>query len=92
MEIEWADGEKADISLEGLRTWCPCALCTDQRGQQERDQGLHMITPDEANASAEIKEVVSVGRYAIQIRWADGHDTGIYTYDYLYKLGEQTGE
>jgi DUF971 family protein len=49
-----------------------------------------MISPDELNASAAISDVVPVGRYAIQIRWQDGHDTGIYTYDFLRALGTES--
>ena len=92
MEIEWRGGCVDRLPLSVLRRWCPCALCSDRREQQARGRGLHMLTPEERDATADVTDVVPVGRYAIQITWGDGHDTGIYTYDSLRKMGEaQTG-
>lgn len=88
MEIEWRGGRVDRLPLSGLRRWCPCALCSDQRESQARDQGLHMLSDQEREATADVEEVIPVGRYAIQIRWGDGHDTGIYTYDSLRRMGE----
>ncbi len=51
-----------------------------------------MLTPEERDATADVVDVVPVGRYAIQIRWGDGHDTGIYTYDSLRRMGEEQTE
>ncbi|MHC4931114.1 MAG: DUF971 domain-containing protein [Planctomycetota bacterium] len=34
-------------------------------------------------------DIVSVGNYAIQIRWSDGHDSGIYSYEYLKRLARE---
>ncbi|MDE2998709.1 MAG: DUF971 domain-containing protein [Gemmatimonadota bacterium] len=91
MEIEWRGGRIDSLPLSVLRRWCPCALCSDRREQLARGGGLHMLTPEERDATADVTDVVPVGRYAIQIRWGDGHDTGIYTYDSLRKMGrEQT--
>jgi DUF971 family protein len=39
-----------------------------------------------------IKEIVPVGNYAIQIVYDDGHDTGIYSWEYLYELGCEYSE
>lgn len=92
MEIEWRGGRVDNLSLSVLRRWCPCALCSDRREQQARGRDLHMLTPEERDATADVTNVVPVGRYAIKIRWGDGHDTGIYTYDSLRRMGEeQTG-
>ncbi|MDE2889576.1 MAG: DUF971 domain-containing protein [Gemmatimonadota bacterium] len=89
MEIEWRGGRVDSLALSALRRWCPCALCSDRREQQARGRGLHMLTPEERDATADVTNVVPVGRYAIQIRWGDGHDTGIYTYDSLRRMGEE---
>lgn len=92
MEIEWRGGRVDRLPLAALRRWCPCALCSDRREQQARGRGLRMLTAEERDATADVTDVVPVGRYAIQIRWGDGHDTGIYTYDALRSMGEaQTG-
>jgi DUF971 family protein len=46
-----------------------------------------MLTGREEMASEEVASVRPVGRYAIQITWEDGHNTGIYTYDRLRGMG-----
>ena len=89
MVLVWDDTTSQEIRLADLRRLCPCALCEGNRMGQEAD-GLHMITADEMTATAGVNEVLPVGRYAIQIRWDDGHDTGIYTYTYLRSLGTET--
>jgi DUF971 family protein len=89
MSVVWDDGSCQELQLGDLRRLCPCAVCEGNRAQQTAD-ALHMISPDELNASAAISDVVPVGRYAIQIRWQDGHDTGIYTYDFLRALGTES--
>lgn len=90
MTLEWQDGVRQDIDLKDLRRLCPCALCEGNRMAQSSDE-LHMITTDELAATAGITEIVPVGRYALQIRWDDGHDTGIYTYTYLRTLSATAG-
>ncbi len=83
LEMDWADHGVLRVMLREVRKACPCALCEGLRA--ERDAQLQMITADKT-PSVELSEVVPVGNYAIQIRWTDGHDTGIYTYSYLKQL------
>ena len=83
LEMDWVGDGILRVSLSDVRKACPCALCGDIRAKQ--DAQLQMITVDQT-PSVELSEVVPVGNYAIQIRWADGHDTGIYTYSYLKQL------
>jgi DUF971 family protein len=93
MILEWRDGGQSRIGLADLRKYCPCAICCEQRDQQAAEHGLHVLTGEELAVSSEITSVDSVGRYAVQIRWADGHDTGIYTYNTLRRLaGMDDGE
>ena len=91
MVLNWKDGLRQKVTLADLRRLCPCAVCEGNRLQHQEGE-LHMITNDELQATAGLREVVPVGRYAIQIRWADGHDTGIYTYSYLRSLGTVASE
>ena len=81
--MDWVGDGILRVSLSDVRKACPCALCGDIRAKQ--DAQLQMITVDQT-PSVELSDVVPVGNYAIQIRWADGHDTGIYTYSYLKQL------
>ena len=53
-----------------------------------------MLSADQANARGELDlqyPVEKVGQYALQFFWADGHRTGIYTYDFLRQLGTKEG-
>jgi len=81
-EIAW-DDIQGQIALTEVRKSCPCALCGDLRSQQSG--GLHMISEVEM-PSVVLAAVIPVGNYAVQLRWEDGHDTGIYPYTYLREL------
>jgi DUF971 family protein len=83
-EIAWDDAE-GRIALSQMRRSCPCALCDDLRAQQTQISGLRMIA-DAEMPSAVLTNVIAVGNYAVQLRWEDGHDTGIYTYAFLREL------
>lgn len=87
MSILWTDETRQELGLDDLRRLCPCAVCEANRMAQDSN-GLHMISSDAQHASSDVVEITPVGRYAIQIRWEDGHDTGIYTYEFLRSLGE----
>jgi len=88
MDIVWNDGHQATYSFTYLRDCCPCALCNDEREKQHRrpDQ------PSSAEDSGPLMmfkpilrptEVAPVGNYAIRFSWNDGHQHGIYSWDYL---------
>lgn len=81
--IRWADGSETILPLTELRRMCPCATCNDLRQQTNP---LTVLSGPEP--SAEISGVEAVGSYAVRFRWADGHDTGIYSYAYLRGLGD----
>jgi ATP-binding protein involved in chromosome partitioning len=80
LEIEWSDGGKSSIAARELRLGCPCAACVNEM-TGERILNATSIRPDIAPAATH-----TVGRYALQVVWNDGHDTGLYGYDYLRKL------
>ncbi|MBT3343346.1 MAG: DUF971 domain-containing protein [Gemmatimonadetes bacterium] len=86
--VLWGDGQQAEYALEGLRKNCPCAACREVRGEPHGPQlmagnALPMLTEEAAAATAEAVGFDPVGRYGIRLRWADGHDTGIYTFEML---------
>jgi len=78
-EIDWADGHRGIYPHEILRGYCPCAGCQGHSGEVRFIEG---DTPDRT----EIREIGTVGGYALHITWGDGHDTGIYTFRYLREL------
>jgi DUF971 family protein len=87
LEIDWSDGHRSAWNFAWLRNACPCATCNDERQQQGRRPGqpkpkaaelLPMYAPP-----AKPKSAQAVGRYAIQFNWLDGHNSGIYSFDFL---------
>jgi ATP-binding protein involved in chromosome partitioning len=83
LAILWGDGARSVFPVRDLRLACACAHCVDEWSGEPR--------LDEASVPEDIqpKRIQSVGRYAIQIRWTDGHETGIYSFERLRKLGDQ---
>ena len=86
VKIDWSDGHHSDYSCEYLRDECPCATCT----------GAHGTVPEKSNYSQpaaspfqmykpkiKMLDIEEVGAYAIRINWNDGHNSGIYSFDYL---------
>ncbi len=80
--IEWADGGQSLIDVRSLRLACGCARCVDEWS------GKPLLAPDSVPEDVAPQSIQSVGRYAIQIQWSDGHDTGIYPFERLRKLAD----
>jgi DUF971 family protein len=76
VRIPWADGHESVYDWEYLRRHCRCANCHGEWGEP----GYLSKTPVFMAGETDIKTMTHVGRYAIQIFWADGHDTGIYAF------------
>jgi DUF971 family protein len=81
LAISWNDGAESFFKLETLRRACPCAGC----GGQPDVLGNISRPQDE---SFRLGGFDLVGGYALQPRWADGHSSGIYSFTYLRRLGE----
>ena len=79
MELSFADGAKFKLTYEFLRVFSPSA--------EVRGHGPGQETLQVGKREIAIAEVEAVGHYAIRPRFSDGHDTGIYSWDYLYELG-----
>jgi len=76
IRIRWGDGVTTEYSARGLRGWCPCAECQGHSGERRFVGGENV----------RLERVEGVGRYALRFIWTDGHDTGMYPYDYLREL------
>lgn len=83
LAIQWNDGTESFLDLQFLRRACPCAACGG-----EPDVLGNVIRPNMSYSenSFELAGFQVVGGYALQPRWADGHDTGIYSFQYLRRL------
>ncbi|MEE9449636.1 MAG: DUF971 domain-containing protein [Ignavibacteriaceae bacterium] len=79
--IEWNDNLHSSFELTMLRRLCPCASCLAGREKQGKN-----YIPIFGRDQVKVESINPVGNYALVIKWKDGHDTGIYEYQYLYKL------
>ena len=84
LAIKWSDNNETLIKLYDLRDNCPCASCV---GEKDVLGNLYKGTPQKLNKNSyRIISIKSVGRYGIRPIWADGHSTGIFTYEFLLNL------
>jgi len=81
--IEWKDGRRSEYDLALLRRLCPCATCRTERESQASNP-LRILKADPSGVRVVGAELV--GRYAIQFRWSDGHDSGIFDFRFLRHL------
>jgi DUF971 family protein len=86
VDITWADGHASHYDFPFLRDACPCATCTDERQKKNEfssaGPGSSAVLPM-FKPKVSARAATSVGNYAIQITFNDGHATGIYSYDQL---------
>lgn len=84
VKIRWNDGTENIYPARLLRLSCGCAACVDEMSgrktlrEEDVAEGVHPV------------KIGLVGRYAMHISWSDGHASGIYGFEYLKKLAEQT--
>ena len=85
--IQWSDGQHREIGVSALRSACPCATCREKRAAPPAPAvGLPVLSLAEARPLA-ILGMKPVGNYAYSISFSDGHDTGIFTLEFLRELG-----
>ena len=90
LAIKWDDGSESYVKLEKLRRYCPCAGCKGEVlfGKVYKPAPLTVFQ----EGMYELAAIKPVGLYAIQLVWKDGHDTGIYSWEYLLALEEAIKE
>lgn len=90
VEIDWKDGHHSSWTFAWLRNACPCATCNEEREKSGR-------APGEAKPKAQSLlmlyeapvrpvETTPVGKYAMKFKWTDGHESGIYSWEYLRRV------
>lgn len=82
MQIAWADGHVSLYELAELRRRCPCAVCAGEMGRPGMVTSETIFTPRQTT----LAEVQPLNRFGLQFIWADGHDDGLFGYDYLRDL------
>jgi len=80
LEVAFADGRNFRLPYEFLRVYSPSA--------EVKDHGPGQEVLQTGKRGVEIRSLEPVGSYAVQPIFSDGHSTGIYSWEYLYELGE----
>ena len=83
LEIAWPDA-RFELPAELLRVYSPSA---EVRGHSEQERVLQT-----GKKNVGIKAIEAIGNYAIRITFDDGHDSGIFAWDYLYELGNNQAQ
>ncbi|MAV54469.1 MAG: hypothetical protein CMJ28_00765 [Phycisphaerae bacterium] len=90
LRIDWSDGRSSYIPVDLLRRMSPSAETKKLR--EEMEANPLAVLPTSGNGPLRADDAELVGNYAIRIVFSDGHDTGIYTWDYLLHLAEPTAQ
>jgi DUF971 family protein len=80
LTIKWSDESEETFKAADLRRACPCAACVNEW------TGEKMLVDSAVADDLTFTGISIVGRYALNFRFSDGHDTGIFSFAYLRKL------
>ncbi len=92
LTLEWADGTTHDITWRELRDRCPCATCAQSTLKPSTAIGFDLLLPVITLADTQplrASGMRPLGNYAYAIQFSDGHNTGIYSLDFLRSLGQE---
>ena len=79
LEVSFEDGKRFDLPFEYLRVYSPSA---EVKGHGAGQEVLQF-----GKENVQVSKIEPVGQYAVRLIFDDGHDTGLYTWGYLYELG-----
>lgn len=80
LRIRWGDGHVSTYEPRYLRIRCPCARCVEEL------TGRRILEPDSVPEGIYPRAIRYVGSYALRFDWSDGHDTGIYPFEFLREI------
>ena len=80
VSIKWSDDSQTLYNAVQLRRSCPCATCVNEW------TGEKILSDDQVPPDITLSSISIVGRYALNFHFSDGHDTGIFSFEYLRKL------
>jgi len=89
LTVEWEDGSTSYYSIAYLRKWSPSADARALREEMAKNPLTVLPGPKKGGSTTGPLTALSaelVGNYAIRIRFSDGHDTGIYSWEYLREI------
>jgi len=82
IKVTWKDAAETIFPARFLRLACPCAGCIEEM------TGKKILNESTVPQDVHPLAISPVGRYAIQIQWSDGHNTGLYTWERLSDLAK----
>lgn len=77
VQVAWSDGGASRFPFRWLRGHCPCAVCVSET------TGLRMVGVGDVPEDVHPTGAGFVGNYAIKLQWSDGHDTGLYSWEWF---------
>lgn len=77
--IKWNDGARLQYFYDDLRNACPCAVCCGHTPGEVEPPQVSGVT---------VTYIHGVGHYALRFDFSDGHNTGLYDWPLLYRLGQ----
>lgn len=80
LEIRWEGSPSYRVPFRELRGLCPCANCVNEH------TGERMFFPRDAENDVHPQKMNLVGNYAVKIAWSDGHQNGLFTWEYLRQI------
>ena len=80
LTIKWSDDTESRYTAAQLRRSCPCAACVNEW------TGEKMLDPANVPDALTLNKTALVGRYALNFQFSDGHETGLYSFQYLRDL------
>ena len=86
MSIRWSNGERYSVPYTELRFACPCAGCVDEH------TGQRLLKRENISNDVRVTGAEVIGRYAICLKFSDGHQTGMYHFDRLNELCLKMGK
>lgn len=84
LELTWQDGSVHEITYHKLRAECPCAACRNEW------TGERILDPMTIRTDLKLEGMEPVGAYAVRLAWNDGHSSGLFTWDTLLLLGQNS--
>ncbi|MBL4885855.1 MAG: DUF971 domain-containing protein [Planctomycetaceae bacterium] len=84
IELSWPDCDQTSfVPFRKLRGCCPCASCVNEM------TGVRTYHESDTAEDVHPQKLDLVGNYAVRITWSDGHNTGLFTWDYLREISDR---
>ena len=84
LEVTWPDDRVDRLRYHRLRSECPCASCRDEW------TGERVLDPASIRPDLKLVAMENIGTYAVQLAWNDGHSSGLFTWEFLRALGDES--